>query len=114
MCPKKINMARFDTPVKFTFKPYELLEWIVGIRQFPAMMKLHQENGEVQRAAFLYAMGGRDANRIFHTLSFVSPKVDTDYAITKHNNTVDRFNVIFTEDQNALIFLAHADSSGAS
>ena len=73
-------MARFDPPARFTFKPNEWLEWIDEFARFRTATKLHKEDGEVQRDALLYAMGGREANRIFRTLTIVSPEVDTYYA----------------------------------
>ena len=33
----------------------------------------------MQRDSLLYAMGGQQANRIFRTLTFVAPEVDTTY-----------------------------------
>ena len=41
--------------------------------------KLHKEEGDVQRDSLLYAMGRRQVNRTFRTLTFVAPEVDTDY-----------------------------------
>ena len=73
-------MARFDPPARFTFKSNEWLEWNDEFARFRTATKLHKENGEVQRDALLYAMGGREAKRFFRTLTFVLPEVDTDYA----------------------------------
>ncbi|KAI0226278.1 hypothetical protein LSAT2_023096 [Lamellibrachia satsuma] len=68
------RMARFDPPARFTFTSNEWLEWIDEFARFRTATKLHKENGEVQRDALLYTMGGREANRIFRTLTFVSPE----------------------------------------
>ena len=72
-------MAKFDPPPKFSFRPNEWLEWIEEFGRFRTATKLHKEDGDVQRDSLLYSMGGREANRIFRTLTFVSPEKDTEY-----------------------------------
>ena len=80
-------MAKFDPPPKCTFKPPEWLEWIEEFGRFRTATKLHKEDGDVQRDSLLYAMGGREANRIFRTLVFTPPDTDTDYNTLVHKLT---------------------------
>ena len=83
-------MAKFDPSPKFTLKPSEWLEWIEEFGRFRTATKLHKEDGDVQRDSLLYAMGGREAYRIFRTLLFTPPDTDTDYN-TLVNNLTDYF-----------------------
>ena len=71
-------MARCN-PAPFSFKPNEWLEWLDEFARFRLATTLHKEEGDVQRDSLLYAMGGRQANRIFRTLTFVAPEVDPKY-----------------------------------
>ena len=89
-------MAKFDPPPKFTFKPTEWLEWIEEFGRFRTATKLHKEDGDVQRDSLLYAMGGREANRIFRTL-FTPPDTDTDY-----NTLVAKFTEYFIPKRNII------------
>ena len=72
-------MAKFDPPPKFSFRPNEWLEWIEEFGRFRTATKLNKEDGDVQRDSLLYSMGGREANRILRTLTFVSPEKDIEY-----------------------------------
>ncbi|XP_014676826.1 PREDICTED: uncharacterized protein K02A2.6-like [Priapulus caudatus] len=69
------KMARYDPPAKFTFKAEEWSEWIEEFGRFRKATKLHKEDGEVQRDSLIYCMGGKQANKIFKTLKFVSHDV---------------------------------------
>ena len=73
------RMARFNPPAPFSFKPNEWPQWLDEFARFRIATKLHKEEGDVQRDSLLYAMGGQQANRIFRTLTFVAPEVDTKY-----------------------------------
>ena len=74
-------MARCYPPAPFSFKPNEWPEWLDEFARFRIATKLHKvkDEGDVQRDSLLYAMGGQQANRIFRTLTFVAPEVDTKY-----------------------------------
>ena len=72
-------MARFNPPALFSFKPNELLEWRYEFARFRIATKLHKEEGDVRRDSLVYAMGGRQANKIFRTLTFVAPEVYIKY-----------------------------------
>ena len=63
-------MARFDPPGKFTFKAEDWTDWISEFKIFRNASKLSEEQGEVQRDALLYAMGAKEAQKIFKTFSF--------------------------------------------
>ena len=90
-------MAKFDPPPKFSFKPCEWQEWIEEFGGFRTATKLHKEDGDVQRDSLLYAMGGREANRIFRTLSFTPPECDTDY-----NTLVSKLTLYFIPKRNII------------
>ena len=49
------------------------LEWLDAFARFRIA------KGDVHRDWLLYAIGGRQANRIFRTLTFIAPAVDTEY-----------------------------------
>ena len=51
----------------------------------------------MQRDSLLYAMGGREANRIFRTLLFTPPDTDTDY-----NTLVAKFTEYFIPKRNII------------
>ena len=63
-------MARFDLPAKFTFKPVEWEDWIEEYNRFRRATKNHLEDGDIQRDALIYTMGGKEANKIFKTFKF--------------------------------------------
>ena len=72
-------MATFNPPAVFLFKPNEYLQWLGEFARFRIATTLHKEEGDVQRDSLLYAMGRQQTNRIFRTLTFVAPDVDTKY-----------------------------------
>ena len=78
-------MARCNPSAPFSFKPNEWQEWLDELARFRIATKLHKEEGDVQRLVVIYAMGGggggggQQANRIFRTLTFFAPEVDTKY-----------------------------------
>ena len=72
-------MVRCNPSAPFSFKPNEWLEWLDEFARFRITTQLHKEEGDVQRDSLLYAMGEQQANRIFSTLTFVAPEVDTKY-----------------------------------
>ena len=51
----------------------------------------------MQRDSLLYAMGGREDNRIFRTLLFTPPDIDTDY-----NTLVAKFTEYFIPKRNII------------
>ena len=62
--------------VPFSFKPNEWLEWLDEFARYRNATKLHKEEGVV-----IICNGGQQARRIFRTLTFVAPEVDTKYEI---------------------------------
>ena len=90
-------MAKLDPLPKFTFKPTEWLEWIDEFGRFRTATKLHKEDSDVQRDSLLYAMRGREANRIFRTLLFTPSDTDTDY-----NTLVAKFTEYFMPKRNII------------
>ena len=63
-------MARFDPPAKFSFIADEWNDWIAEYRRYRRAVKLYADSGEDQRDQLLYAMGVKEAEKIFKTFKW--------------------------------------------
>ena len=67
-------MARFDPPSKFSFIADDWKDWIAEYQRYRRAVKLYADDGADQRDQLLYAMGVKEAEKIFKTLQFKEVK----------------------------------------
>ena len=89
-------MAKFDPPAKFSFNASEWTDWISEFKRFRIATKLDKEPGEVQRDDLLYAMGVKEAEKIFKTFTYGDDEDDTKFDLLEKKFTahfVPRVNI---------------------
>lgn len=67
-------MARFDPPSKFSFIADDWKDWIAEYQRYRRAVKLYADDGADQRDQLLYAMGVKEAEKIFKTFRFKKVK----------------------------------------
>ena len=71
-------MPKFNAPEPMSFDaPAKWPEWKERFARFRIATKLHKDDGEVQVASLIYAMG-RQAENIFKSFTFDPPPAPTD------------------------------------
>lgn len=87
-------MAKFEPPPKFSFKPEYWDDWLQEFKQYRSCTGLKKEDGETQRDALLYAMGSKEATKIFNSFTFTRKRTREDGTEETVQESKDDFDVV--------------------